>query len=344
MLQFSIRVLSLLTIGIVASSCGAPAPPDATSLRGPITLTALAGSRSSASVGRALFRSPKRRNTSSSTIVYVSDPYANEVVQCMEPYCSLCKPIGTEVVEPEGMVTGSLRTEHTSSTYLYVAAAGASEVLVVKPAGSACPVINILQDSGYIPADVAVRRDGLVAATNLCTAPYCYSPGNIEFYKPGATVPTYTATGLLSRFYFGDFDKAGNFYNDGLNGSGEAAVGVVPVGSTTDISTGITGISFPGGIQVARNRTINVLDQDCPCIQIYKPTATGFAHVGTVALTGVSDPVTFALDKKNRYLWVTDAGTGAVDQFRYPAGGRIVQSFTGFEQPIGVALIPPDNP
>ena len=64
------------------------------------------------------------------------------------------------------------------------------------------------------PVDVAVRRDGYVAVTNICSAPSC-GPGNIVFYLPAYSSPTSTATGLLSRFYYGDFDKAGNFITTG---------------------------------------------------------------------------------------------------------------------------------
>lgn len=339
MLRFPIRLLALLAILLAQASCAAPR--DAATLQGPSALTALAAGRGSASSGRMPAPSLKRR-TSSGNAAFVSESDSGQVARCKGTLCSTCITPGSG---PQGMTTGPLSGAQASSPYLYVAVTYASAILVVKSPGfSPCSVIETLSDPGYFPSDVAVRRDGTVAVTNICTAPYCYGPGNIEFYKPGATSPTYSATGVLSQFYFGDFDKAGNFYNDGLDASSNAAVGIVPAGSIYNMPTGITGISFPGGIQVARNGTINIDDQECPCIQIYRRTSRGFGHVGTVSLPDAADPVSFALDKKNHYLWLADYVDGTLDRVPYPAGGSSVQSYPGFYGPIGAAVIPPDNP
>ena len=75
--------------------------------------------------------------------------------------------------------------------------------------------------------------------------------------------------------------------------SGTAAVGVVRVGSTTDMPNGIGGISFPGGVQIARNGTINIDDQECPCIQIYK----GRTNVGRFRYRGSGTGVIRARQK-----------------------------------------------
>lgn len=194
-----------------------------------------------------------------------------------------------------------------------------------------------LSDSDYYPEDVGVSLDGTVAITNISST--SNGPGNILFYIPGSTKPK-KVTGLMSSYYFGGFDKHGNFYNDGETSSGSVEVGVVAAGSSVDSPTGISGISFPGGIEVARDGTINIDDQKCPCIKIFK----GKSHVGTVTLPGTVDPVSFALNEKNTLLWVADAGTGTVDEYRYPQGGRRIGKFRGFKTPIGVGVLPESKP
>ena len=113
------------------------------------------------------------------------------------------------------------------STLDYVADSGNQRVVVFT---DACETVGVLDDSGYVPSDVAVADDGTVAVTNLCAAPSCTGAGNISFYAPGSSTVTRVATGLMSQYYYGDFDKHGNFYNDGLSGS-TVGVGVVPLAS-----------------------------------------------------------------------------------------------------------------
>jgi hypothetical protein len=235
-----------------------------------------------------------------------------------------------------GVATSGASGKRPASTLDYVADSGNQRIVVFT---DQCQTVRLLDDSGYFPSDVAVSRDGTVAVTNLCAAPSCNGAGNISFYAPGSSRVTRVATGLMSQYYYGDFDRRGNFYNDGFSAS-VVEVGVVPRGSRTDKATGISGIGFPGGIQIAHNGTLNIDDQSCPCIQIYK----GRQHVGTVSLPNVARPVTFALDKTNTHLWVTDLYSRVVDEIAYPGGGQILYQFSGFYEPIGVGVVPPDRP
>lgn len=295
-----------------------------------------AGAPSGNGVSARSFSWP-RPMTSSSPAVVVSDASQNDVVICGPGSpCNQCKTIGSGLVLPMGVATngggGGLRA---AAPLAYVADSGNQRVVVFT---DTCKTIRVLDDGGYTPSDVAVARDGTVAVTNLCATSSCGS-GNIAFYAPGSSHVTRVATGLMSEYYYGDFDKHGNFYNDGFSGT-TVEVGVVPSGSTSDRATGISGIQFPGGIQVARNGTINIDDQSCACIQIYK----GSRHAGTVELPGVVKPVTFALDKSNKHLWVTDVSSKRVDELPYPKGGTILYQYGGFYEPIGVGVIPPDVP
>jgi len=277
--------------------------------------------------------------TTSSPTVIVSDASQNDVVICGPGSpCNQCKTIGSGLLLPQGLTTngGGGAGGRANSILAYVADSGNQRVVVFT---DTCKTVRVLNDSGYFPSDVAVAHDGTVAVTNLCAAPSCTGAGNIAFYPPGSSYASRVATGLMTQYYYGDFDKHGNFYNDGLSGS-TVEVGVVPPDSSKDKAAGISGIKFPGGIQVARNGTINIDDQDCACIQIYK----GRHHIGTVSLPGVAKPVTFALDKTNKYLWVTDESAKTVDELPYPAGGEILYQYGGFYEPVGVGVIPPDSP
>jgi hypothetical protein len=326
MLRRVARPISFATACIVLSACTAP----------PVSSGNGAVGASGASGSTQTFGS------SSSTTVATSDASQNDVVVCRPPSeCTDCKTIGSGLSMPQGIGTGSSGGEIAplAPTRYYVADYGHQRVVVFTVSSDECETEEVLDDSGYFPSDVAVARDGTVAVTNRCAAPSCTAGGNISFFAPGSTHVTSVATGLISQFYYGAFDKRGNFYNDGFAGT-TVEIGVVRHGSTTDKATGISGIGFPGGIQVAKNGTINVDDQDCPCIQIYKAKK----HVGTVSLPGVERPVTFALNKSNTQLWVTDVTSNTVDELPYPAGGKILYQITGFSEPIGVGVAPPSKP
>jgi hypothetical protein len=270
--------------------------------------------------------------------VLVSDESQNSVVICVPgSACSDCKTVGSGLVSPVGLTTSNSGPGPLVKTTLdYVADSGNQRVVVFN---DQCETVRVLGDSGYFPSDVAVANDGTVAVTNLCAAPSCKGAGNIAFFAPGAMKPTRVATGLMSQYLYGAFDKQGNFYNDGLAGS-TVEIGVVARKSKVDKATGISGIGAPGGIEVAHDGTVNIVDQDCDCIQIYK----GSTLTGTVSLPGVTTPVSFALDKKNKHLWVTDASSKTVDELPYPKGGKILDQLSGFSEPGGVGVEPPSKP
>lgn len=202
-----------------------------------------------------------------------------------------------------------------------------------------CELTSVISDSEYVPLDavVAPNGTGTVAITNYSSS-FSFDPGNVTFIKlsGGESI----ATGLLTNFYFGAFDRRGNFYTDGFTASGSVAVGVIAAGSTVVKATKISGIGFPGGIAVARNGTVNIDDQDCSCIKIFKNSE----QVGTVDLNGTSDAVSFALNKENTALWVADAASGTVSEYAYPGGGAARMVLSGFNEPYGVAVYPAARP
>src|SRR5579863_5682791 len=289
-----------------------------------------------------------RHDTSGPTTVSTSDAGSNSIVIC-NPSCNQCKTVGGGLNTPMGNGTGPYHPPEmrarASREYGLVADTYNSRVVVYT---DTCSTVAILNDStyssskmvAYFPEGVAVAPDGTVAVTNACAAPSCTGPGNIAFFARGSTKITSIATGLMSNYFFGDFDKHGNFYNDGLTSTGATVVGIVKRGSKADVSTGISGVGYPGGIQVARNGTINIDDQQCSCIRVYK----GKKQLRTVTLSGTVDAVTFAFNKTDSDIWVADKSTKTVYEFAYPAGGSSIDYMGGFSEPIGVAVSPPDRP
>jgi hypothetical protein len=286
--------------------------------------------------------------TSPSPSVSTADSGSNDVVIC-DPICDSCKTIGGGLDDPMGNANGtygggSVRRS-SRLNYGFVADMGNSRVVVYT---DKCSTVAILNDSvrgssgtvAYYPMGVAVASDGTVAVTNLCPAPSCSGSGNVAFFASGSTEVTSVATGLMSNYFFGGFDKHGDFYNDGLTSDGASVVGVVKPGSTIDSPTKIANVGYPGGIQVARNGTINIDDQQCSCIRIYE----GSTQTGMVTLSGTVDAITFAFTKTNSDIWVADKGKAEVDEFPYPAGGSSISVLSGFSKPVGVAVSPPSQP
>lgn len=201
---------------------------------------------------------------------------------------------------------------------------------------STCDFEFNLPDGGYMPLDVAVARDGTVAITNEYST--SLGAGNVTFISSSGG--TRTATGLLSNFYFGAFDKRGNLYTDGFTASGSVAVGVVAPGSAVVKATEISGIGYPGGIQVAKDGTVNVDDQACSCIKMFK----NGSNVGTVDLDGTADAISFAFNRMNTKLWVADYTSGTVSEYAYPAGGAALRVLNGLNGPLGVGVDPASKP
>jgi DNA-binding beta-propeller fold protein YncE len=326
MLRFLTCHAAAIITCIALAACGAPAPLYSTSSQ-----------NVSAGVPSALAAPSNLNAKAFAGIVYVSDSTTNDLSGCQHGVCRACKTLGSGLasvsINPSAPPPLDSRQSSVPGT-VYLADEGGQQIIVMD---ASCTTTETISDQGFYPLDVAFALDGTLAVMNFEST--SFGPGNILFYAPKSKKPR-VAKGLLANFYFGGFDSHGNFFNDGVTLSGGPAVGVVAAGSNVDKLAGISGIRSPGGIAVARDGTINIDDQACPCIQIYE----GKKHVGTVTLSGAVDPVSFAFNKKNTDVWVADAGTGTVDEYAYPKGGRSIQEFSGFKTPVGVGVLPASQP
>lgn len=222
---------------------------------------------------------PKPMPSVNGDLFYSEDSTTGGLTECHGTACNVCKPIGGG---PLGIATtgsSAASPDNVTGGSVLVADVAGQEITEYN---ASCDPIAVYSDTGYYPVDAAFGPNGEIAWTN--TSSTLFGNGNITFFN--GTTPR-VVTGLFVNFSFGAFDKGGDFYNDGVTSSGAHPIGVVHPGSTTNQASKITGVIFPAGIAVARNGTVNIVDESCPCIRIFKNTK----HTGDVTLTGAAVPV-----------------------------------------------------
>jgi hypothetical protein len=270
--------------------------------------------------------------------IFVSDG-ANNVVNIYNTAGKLLGQID-DLSEPQGIATDG-------KANLYIADTADSAIKIYAPPYKKAP--KVLGDPGQYPVSVAVTYDGeFVAVGNLIST--SGGPGNILIFKKGKTKYKISSS-TLARVYFCAFDADGNLYVDGENASGQVVVGEIANATkggrklTTLKYTGVT-IGFPGGIEVTTHDKIAILDQESATIYTFNQPVNGSlgSPIETTVLTGASDPVTFAFTASNKDLWGASAATTGVAEFAYPAGGNPVKEFMEGGEPIGVALVPAEQP
>lgn len=254
----------------------------------------------------------------------------------------------TGLNQPQGLAVDAQRN-------LYVANTNGSNVLVYAPPYSAAPILT-LNDAGEFPADVAVSTTGVVAVTNICSAPRCRpNTASIAFYAKGGTTPCATvsdqAGGVfdLARVYFAGFDASGNLYVDGSDIYNEATFGFIQGGcqaTTVSILGTSPAFSFylPGSIAVTKSGELAIIDLEEHAIGTFVAPVTGGSlgnPLSVTPLTGSLETFTFALLASGNDVYTTDSGgTGTSGEFAYPTGGAAVNTIAVGGQPVGVAVSP----
>ena len=258
--------------------------------------------------------------------------YSNgsELTECHGTKCQVCKPIGGVPLGISTSGSSAASSDIATGGRVLVADFSGQEISEYNSSGT---LIAVYANPGFSAEDTAFGPNGEIAWTNNSST--SFGNGNITIVR-GAKRST--VTGLFVNFYFGAFDKGGDFYNDGVTSSGTYPIGVVHAGSTTNEASKISGVISPAGIAVALNGTVNIVDQSCLCIRIYKNTKP----VGEVTLTGAAEPVSLALNRENTIVWVTDESTGTVAAYPYPQGGMPVTVFN-VPNAFGVGILPAPN-
>jgi hypothetical protein len=291
-------------------------------------------------------------NASAHALIFVSD--TPDGVIDIYPQAGKSQKLAGQITglsQPQGLSVDAARN-------LYVANTNGSNVLVYAPPYNKSPSLT-LDDSGQFPADVAVSAAGVVAVTNICSAPHCRADtASVSFYAKGSTTACATVSddtiGVfnLVRVNFAGFDASGNLYIDGNDPYNEASFGIVQGGcqatSIVHILPSPTfSFFFPGTVQVNQAGQIAIVDLAQEAIATFAPPVNGgFGNpVSVTTLTGSSHAVSFALLASGNDLYTADSGgSGSSSEYAYPAGGAAAKTIAVGGQPVGVAVSPAELP
>ncbi len=292
-------------------------------------------------VATASFMDPR---AAGKPLIFVSDA-ADGVIDIYPQAGKNQKMVGqiTGLTQPQGITTDKQGD-------LYVANTNSSNVLVYAPPYTGAPTMTI-SDTGEFPADVAVSNAGVVAITNICNAPKCrLGTGNVVLYAKGSTKSCATVSysgSNFTRVMFGEFDKKGVLYIDGMNSGYQTSFGLVTGGCNATTITNLNyvyTVSFPGGIQIDKAGRIAFCDPVNQVVDTFDPPANDAfgAPALTTPLTGSISPLSIAILASGKNLYAADpGGSGFAEEYEYTAGGTAENTIGVGGQPIGIAVTPP---
>ena len=216
---------------------------------------------------------------------------------------------------------------------VYVANTNNRQVLEYKH-GSTTLKKTLATSTEYV-VGCAVSKKGNLAVTAICSYPSCGEGALLVYKKAKGTPKSYQCSNLY-RYYFVAYDKAGNAFVDGSNASGGFGLCELPASGSSLQNISVSAPpSFPGGVSYDGTYII-VGDQLAASLIQYTISGTTATKAGTVSLTGASD-----VDQQTvygGYVIGPDAGNAAAEVWNYPAGGSIINSKTGFSEPVGSAV------
>jgi hypothetical protein len=292
-------------------------------------------------IATASFLDPK---AGGKPLVFVSDS-ANGVIDIYPQAGKRPELIGqiTGLTEPQGITTDK-------SGNLYVANTNSSNVLVYAPPYTGAPTMTI-PDPGEFPADVAVSSAGVIAITNICSAPNCLlDSGNVMIFAKGATKSCATVSDSaynFTRVMFAEFDKNGALYIDGMNGGYQTSFGLVTGGCQANRIANLTPlytVSFPGGIQIDKTGRIAFCDPYRNQVATFDPPVDGWLAypVTTTPLNAAVSAVGIAILASGADIYAADSsGAGSAEEYQYTAGGAPEKTIATGGQPVGIAVTPP---
>jgi hypothetical protein len=248
--------------------------------------------------------------------LFVSDSGANDVATFAWP-----KP-----KNPTGTLTGFSEPQGGCSDAkgdVYVANTGDSNLLGFA-VGNSNP-INTLNDAGQYPVGCSYDwKYGNIAAANVISI--SDGPGSVSIYANEKGSPTTIGSALVARFFFIAYDGSGNLYATGQNSSFQSVLVELPAGSKT--FKAVCPKLLAKGLSVAGWDGKYVLfDGDAGVYRVKGCTIVGSTPIAASGEVAVSDG----------RIVVADAGSAGVDIYTYPKG-KLLQTLSGFSEPIGVAI------
>jgi hypothetical protein len=274
----------------------------------------------------------RRAGSKGDVYLYGSDYGANAVD--VYGYNSKTGMFGSEVGSTSSGISGPQGLCASAKGEVYVANTNDLNILGYR-APSTTSNAN-LSDAGYYPVGCAVDKQGDVAVSNICNAPYCEGGGGVSIYKNGTGSPTSATCPNINRAYFDAYDPKGDLFVDGEDSSYAFALCEIKAGETTGRAVQLNPApEVPGGDQWYRGDLV-VADQDTGTLDLYKIKHSSGKLVKTVTLSDASDPVGFCIFGK--YVIVASAGSASLASYKFPAGGAPVDTLSGFSEPIAVAV------
>jgi hypothetical protein len=264
---------------------------------------------------------PDRHHKKKATDEYISNFYSSQILQFDYPKGTSSTGTITAATDPQGECT-----KNGKGTW-WVVSSGSDQVMEFK-AGGTTPIATLSITAGE-PAGCSVNSKGDVAVSVLGT-------GDVVIFKGGTGNGT-TVSDALSNSYFLGYDKAGDLFVDGFNGSFPGMSEMKAGSSSFSIVSLPNSIAFPGGVQWD-GKYITLDDQSAASIYQYSVSGGTATLQGTVALNGVSDCVQTWIAGK--LVYCPDAGNNNATVFKYPAGGSAIATLSGsFDLPIGAVSV-----
>lgn len=255
--------------------------------------------------------------------------------------------------EPQGITTDASGT-------LYVADTINQRIAEFAPPYPNAPS-GTISTPGEWPVDVAVAKNGMVAAMIICKAAgsQCGGPGSVEiFTNKNARSPCAVVSGdsKISRILWGGFDAGGTLYVAGVNNYTTAEIGVVRAGCSATALTVLKptiAISFVAGVQVDTKGRVAIIDSrgfsGAPTVDVFAPARIG-SHKLKLLTQGVLDDTgvvsSFALTRDGTRLFTAEPHYSLL--YSYPGGGTEMGQLTpppsGGDLIEGVAVTPAEVP
>jgi sugar lactone lactonase YvrE len=280
-------------------------------------------------------RAGQAHYAASGNLLYVAD-LGNEQIDIFKQHGANQQPIGT--ITSGVNFPGGMTVDSKGNLYVANERESDSEFSVnIYAKGSTSPTTVITKDLST-PTDVAVGTDGTIYVSNFNEL----DNGYVSVYPKGNVKKEYR----ISDFNGGAplslaLDKSGNLYAMyDTNDTGGSAVNEYAPGATTGTNLNLT-FKYGGGIQVDDSGNIVVVEQLQPsAFLIFPPGQTSPSK--TILLPNSDQSFDMALNRKNGQMFADDQSINQVDDLSYPHLKVKHAVATGFEEPTGVALSPPE--